>query len=37
MCGSERGAGLVFRGGYREVMREYLFRPFITAEHPFRG
>jgi fatty acid desaturase len=37
MCGSERGVGLVFRGGYREVMRGYLFRPFITAEHPFRG
>ena len=27
-------AGIVFRGGYREVIREYLFRPFITAEHP---
>ena len=26
--------GRVFRG-YREVAREYLFRPFITAEHPF--
>jgi len=37
MCGSERGAGLVFRGGYREVMRKYLFRPFITPEHPSRG
>ena len=28
-------AGVVFRGGYREVIRKYLFRPFITAEHPF--
>jgi fatty acid desaturase len=28
-------AGVVFRGGYRQVIREYLFRPFITAEHPF--
>jgi fatty acid desaturase len=27
--------GVVFRGGYREVIRKYLFRPFITAEHPF--
>jgi len=27
-------AGVVFRGGYREVIRTYLFRPFITAEHP---
>lgn len=27
-------AGIVFRGGYREVVRKYLFRPFITAEHP---
>lgn len=26
--------GRVFNG-YREVAREYLFRPFITAEHPF--
>jgi len=28
-------AGVVFRGGYREVIRTYLFRPFITPEHPF--
>jgi fatty acid desaturase len=28
--------GRVFRG-YREVAREYLFRPFITAEHPLSG
>jgi fatty acid desaturase len=27
-------AGLVFQGGYREVIRKYLFRPYITAEHP---
>jgi fatty acid desaturase len=25
---------LVFQGGYREVIRRYLFRPCITAEHP---
>jgi len=29
------GAGIVFRGGYREVCRKYLFRPFITPEHPY--
>jgi fatty acid desaturase len=28
-------AGIVFRGGYLEVMRTYLLRPFISAEHPF--
>ena len=28
-------AGVVFRGGYREVIKTYLFRPFITPEHPF--
>ena len=28
------GAGLVFSGGYLEVARKYLLRPFITAEHP---
>jgi fatty acid desaturase len=28
--------GRIF-GGYREVAREYLLRPFITAEHPFAG
>jgi fatty acid desaturase len=28
------GAGLVFRGGYLEVIRSYLFRPFIAIEHP---
>jgi fatty acid desaturase len=33
--GSRPGAGLVFSGGYYEVLRKYLFRPFITAEHPF--
>jgi fatty acid desaturase len=26
--------GRVFNG-YRQVAREYLLRPFITAEHPF--
>jgi len=28
-------AGFVFSGGYGEVVRKYLFRPFITPEHPF--
>lgn len=28
------GAGLIFSGGYSEVGRSYLFRPFITLEHP---
>lgn len=33
--GSRAGeAGLVFRGGYLEVIRSYLFRPFIPIEHP---
>jgi fatty acid desaturase len=31
---AEVGPGLLFRGGYAEVARRYLFRPFITAEHP---
>jgi fatty acid desaturase len=30
----EIGPGLLFRGGYAEVMRRYLFRPFISVEHP---
>jgi fatty acid desaturase len=25
--------GLVFHGGYREVMQKYLFRPFISLDH----
>jgi fatty acid desaturase len=25
---------LVFRGGYRQVVRKYLFRPYISPEHP---
>lgn len=29
-------SGRVFNG-YSEVVREYLSRPFITAEHPFQG
>lgn len=29
-----RDSGLVFQGGYLEVMRSYLFRPFIPVEHP---
>jgi fatty acid desaturase len=31
---AEIGPGLLFRGGYGEVARRYLFRPFTTAEHP---
>jgi fatty acid desaturase len=27
-------AGLVFGGGYLEVIRSYLFRPFMPIEHP---
>jgi fatty acid desaturase len=27
-------AGLVFKGGYLEVIRSYLFRPIIPIEHP---
>jgi fatty acid desaturase len=27
-------SGVVFKCGYREVIRNYLFRPFITPEHP---
>lgn len=34
MRGAVREPGLVIRGGYREVIRNYLFRPLITAEHP---
>jgi fatty acid desaturase len=28
------GTGRVFAGGYSEVCRKHLFRPFITPEHP---
>jgi fatty acid desaturase len=28
------GPGLLFRGGYVEVARNYLFRPFMSVEHP---
>jgi fatty acid desaturase len=28
------GSGLVFQGGYSQVIRSYLFRPFIPVEHP---
>jgi fatty acid desaturase len=34
MRGSASDTGLVFHGGYHEVFRKYLFRPYITAEHP---
>ncbi len=29
------GAGMIFSGGYVEVGKKYLFRPFITLAHPF--
>jgi fatty acid desaturase len=28
------GSGLLFAGGYREIARKFLFRPFISVEHP---
>ena len=34
MRGSAVGLGLVFRGGYAQVFREYLFRSVISVEHP---
>jgi fatty acid desaturase len=34
MRASVREPGLVF-AGYRQVVRRFLFRPYITAEHPF--
>jgi fatty acid desaturase len=34
MRSSAIASGLVFRGGYRQVLREYLFRPVISVEHP---
>jgi fatty acid desaturase len=34
MRNSVRDPALVIRGGYREVIRTYLFRPLINAEHP---
>ena len=30
------GAGMVYRGGYLEVMRKFLWRPGIRIEHPAR-
>jgi fatty acid desaturase len=30
-------AGLVYRGGYIEIIRRYLYRPVITVEHPASG
>lgn len=30
-------SGRVFRGGYGEVFRQYLFRPVISVEHPAPG
>jgi fatty acid desaturase len=34
MRDSVKDSSLVIQGGYREVVRHYLFRPLITAEHP---
>jgi len=34
MRDSAIASGLVFRGGYRQVFKEYLFRPVISVEHP---
>jgi fatty acid desaturase len=34
MRDSVKDSALVIRGGYREVIRNYLFRPMISAEHP---
>jgi fatty acid desaturase len=31
---SKSGAGLIFAGGYAEIVRGYLFRPVISIEHP---
>jgi fatty acid desaturase len=30
-------SGLVFRGGYGEVIKQYLFQPVISVEHPATG
>jgi fatty acid desaturase len=34
MRGSAMASGLVFQGGYRQIFRQYLFRPVISVEHP---
>jgi fatty acid desaturase len=34
MSRGAHGAGLVFRGGYGQVITRYLWRPVISAEHP---
>jgi fatty acid desaturase len=34
MRGSAMASGLVFHGGYRQICRQYLFRPVISVEHP---
>lgn len=31
---TEIAPGLLFRGGYAEIVHKYLFRPFISVEHP---
>lgn len=37
MCGAYGGAVLQYPGGYREILRRFLFRPVIAAEHPSVG
>jgi fatty acid desaturase len=34
MRGSAIDSGLVIRGGYRQVVKKYMFRPVISVEHP---
>lgn len=34
MRGSLLGSALIYQGGYRDIVRQYLFWPVITAEHP---
>jgi len=34
MRGAKAEVGLVFAGGYAQIVRGYLFRPVITLEHP---
>jgi fatty acid desaturase len=37
MRGSAAASELVFQGGYSQVLKEYLFRPVISVEHPTSG
>jgi hypothetical protein len=34
---AEIGSRLLFSGGYREIVRKYLFQLFIVIEHPGWG